>query len=189
MSFDQIVVRSSAPTFCNIKPGNMFFIKSGSFAQDKLDEWIKSFDRHGIMTFVSPRQDLSTVVLVLNIRWAEKILGDLRVKTYLEKKGYRSGGVFYFVNELFRRMKKSKAFPHEVGIILGYPVEDVIEFEKKHGSGCKYCGSWKTYSDVENAKECQCRYRVCSGMCRQLYEEGYTLSQIIKEYEKFASAA
>ena len=28
MSFNQIIVQSSSPTFCNIKPGNIFFVKN-----------------------------------------------------------------------------------------------------------------------------------------------------------------
>ena len=43
-------------------------------------------------------------------------------------------------------MKNEQGFPHEIGVILGYPVEDVIEFEKHQGKNCKYCGCWKRYS-------------------------------------------
>ena len=65
---------------------------------------------------------------------------------HLSEKGYEVSNAFDFVNDLFNRMKNEQGFPHEIGVILGYPVEDVIEFEKHQGKNCKYCGCWKRYS-------------------------------------------
>jgi hypothetical protein len=42
--------------------------------------------------------------------------------------------------------------PHEVGLFLGYPPDDVFGFIKNRGAGFKLCGPWKVYGDVEGAK-------------------------------------
>lgn len=39
--------------------------------------------------------------------------------------------------------------PHEVGIFLGYPLEDVLGFIANGGKNCLTCGYWKVYADPE----------------------------------------
>ena len=85
-------------------------------------------------------------------------------------------------------MNQNRGFPHEVGFVLGYPVNDVIEFESHKGHDCKFCGYWKTYSDVETARRCLCKYKACMGMCEAWYGKGYTLSQIVAAYKKLSAA-
>ncbi|MBO4386317.1 MAG: DUF3793 family protein, partial [Treponema sp.] len=129
-----------------------------------------------------------TVILVLNLCWTRKILSDGLVKSYLADKGYSVCGTFSFVKELFSRMLCKDGFPHEVGIVLGYPVNDVIEFENHKGHGCKYCGYWKSYTDAKNAKRCLCKFKECSFICSSCYDEGYSLNQIVEKYKEVTAA-
>ena len=189
MGFDQIIVHSSSPTFCHIKPGNMFFVKSEIFSQDKFDAWKESFIKYCLMTFSAQISETSTAILVLNVCWCRKILADVFVQAYLADKGYFTSSVYNFVEELYTRMINNKCFPHEVGVILGYPVDDVIEFENHQGHDCKYCGCWKSYSDVNNAKDCHCKFTECSRLCEKWYEEGYSINQIITKYQALKKAS
>lgn len=45
-----------------------------------------------------------------------------------------------------------KEFPHEIGVFLGYPMEDVIGFIENNGKNCLCTGYWKVYSNPERAK-------------------------------------
>lgn len=49
--------------------------------------------------------------------------------------------------------EKRGEFPHEIGLFLGYPVEDVKGFIRNEGKDCLYSGYWKVYSDVERKKK------------------------------------
>ena len=189
MSFNQIIIRSSSPTFCNIKAANMFFVKNEIFSKKDFDAWKETFFSYGLMAFSAQISETSTAIIVLNVCWVRKILADVFVQAYLSEKEYHTSSAFDFVEELFFRMKNNSGFPHEVGVILGYPVEDVIEFENHQGHDCKYCGSWKSYSDIENAKDCHCRFTECSRLCKQWYDEGYSINQIITKYQKLKVAA
>ena len=68
------------------------------------------------------------------------------------------------------------AFPHEIGLFLGYPPEDVEGFRLHRGRDYKLCGCWKVYSDVEGARQCfrrydRCRAALCRrGPCRRCFE-------------------
>ena len=74
----------------------------------------------------------------------------------------------------------SGGFPHEVGLFLGYPAEDVEGFRRHGGQGYKYSGLWKVYSDVERAQRCFRQYGCCRrALCRRL-EAGCRLVQLFR---------
>lgn len=43
-------------------------------------------------------------------------------------------------------------FPHEVGLLLGYPLEDVRGFIENGGRGAVAVGPWKAYGDADEAR-------------------------------------
>lgn len=50
-----------------------------------------------------------------------------------------------------KEMGLEKDFPHEIGIILGYPVADVEEYIRNSGENYVLCGYWKVYHNAEEA--------------------------------------
>ena len=42
---------------------------------------------------------------------------------------------------------KGESYPHEIGVLLGYPPEDVKGFVVNKGKNCLMCGYWKVYGD------------------------------------------
>ena len=182
MSFDQLMIHYCAPTICNIKPGNIFFVKNEVFCENTFRQWENLFLTHGLLSFAIRLSETSTAVLVCNKSWVEGILNSPAVQSYLIEKKCFSSTLLDFVHNFSRKIESEKSFPHEIGIILGYPIDDVIEYEKNEGRNCKYSGCWKSYSNVEYTKSCQCRYKNCSRMCEKLFENGYTVPQIIDAY-------
>ncbi|MDD3402906.1 MAG: DUF3793 family protein [Hespellia sp.] len=47
---------------------------------------------------------------------------------------------------------KEGNFPHEIGVFLGYPLEDVIGFIENAGKNFLLNGYWKVYADAKAAK-------------------------------------
>jgi hypothetical protein len=87
---------------------------------------------------------------------------------FLAGQGYpRSAPLFVLLDYLSKRCIRDD-FPHEIGIFLGYPVEDVRGFVAHKGRNYKLCGYWKVYGDVEKAKKCFRRYDACREYCRAL---------------------
>lgn len=53
-----------------------------------------------------------------------------------------------FQSERLEKYTKEKAeFPHEIGILLGYPIKDVEGFIQNKGENYKYSGYWKVYDN------------------------------------------
>ena len=168
---------------------NIYAYTDWATRDSDFNAWKETFFSYGLMTFSNQISETSTAILVLNVCWTRKILADVLVQAYLSEKGYHTSSVFDFVKELFSRMIENEGFPHEVGVILGYPVEDVIEFENHQGHDCKYCGCWKSYSDVDKARDCHCRFTECSRLCKKWYDEGYSINQIITKYQTLKTVA
>ena len=79
---------------------------------------------------------------------------------------------------LCARLSQGGAFPHEIGLFLGYPIEDVVGFIRYSGRGCKLSGYWKVYGDAEAASRLFDRLsRVCHAVTKRV-EQGETLLEV-----------
>ena len=92
--------------------------------------------------------------------------------------GYCCGNVEKCITKLIQRMKESSEFPHEVGVFLGFPPEDVCGFIHNKAKDCKMVGYWKVYGDEEKAKKIFDKYRKCSQVYLERFERGYTLEKL-----------
>ena len=69
-------------------------------------------------------------------------------------------------------------FPHEVGLFLGYPPEDVEGFIENKARSCKLTGYWKVYSDEEKAKKIFAKYSKCTRVYTEQYADGKTIERL-----------
>ena len=83
------------------------------------------------------------------------------------------------LNCLQARFAEGGGFPHEIGLFLGYPPEDVRAFVATGGAGCKLCGYWKVYHNVEAARACFARYDACRDRLCRAIAQGTTISQLL----------
>ena len=87
------------------------------------------------------------------------------------------------LDEMIARLKErffhKTEFPHEIGLFLGYPIEDVKGFRKFGGSGCKMCGYWKVYDDVEQARRIFDSYDKCREFTAAQIRAGYSILQVV----------
>ena len=97
------------------------------------------------------------VVYVYREREVQQCLADPQVIAFLHTYGYESTDVDVCLNYLSQRVSLSaqgaESYPHEMGIFLGYPLEDVRGFILHEGKDSCYTGYWKVYGDVEQAKQ------------------------------------
>lgn len=113
--------------------------------------------------------DRRFLVLVYRPEALKRHLAKRAVAKLLIKAGYDPGaGVDACLHRLRHRME-GREFPHEVGLFLGYPPEDVAGFCRYCGQKYKYCGHWKVYGDVDQAKALFEQYDRCrDSLCRRV---------------------
>ena len=96
----------------------------------------------------------------------------------LRERGYQEENATRCIMELMKRLKCESEFPHEIGLFLGYPTEDVQGFIENQAEGSKLIGYWKVYGDEENARQLFSRYKKCTdAYCRQR-AKGKSIAQL-----------
>ena len=87
----------------------------------------------------------------------QQYLARPQILDFLRGQGYDDCSLEWFLASIRIRyrnhMEKAGPFPHEMGIALGYPLEDVRGFIRHKGKNYLYSGYWKVYGDVEKARQ------------------------------------
>lgn len=73
----------------------------------------------------------------------------------------------------------SCAFPHEVGLLLGYPLEDVRGFIEHGGRQATAAGPWKSYGDPAQARAHWDRLATCKRSVIRNYANGVPFEALI----------
>jgi len=145
-----------APLIFGLKPSNLLILYNKYL--DKADGLLS---RTGIPRFVLFSGKNKTVMLLYHREPLMRHLLQEPVQEQLCQLGYRfgqGGGTGQeqpdcLLRELAGRyrayLSRGLGFPHEMGLFLGYPAEDVEGFMKYNGKNFLYNGYWKVYADVE----------------------------------------
>ena len=184
MGFAETVMRCGAPALCGIKPACLFSIRKEQYNKCKLQEWEKAFNEDGKYVVALPRTKTHMLFFVYDRLLLERQCSECSVKQYLLQKGYPvDAGFCPLLAELLHRLAVEKAFPHEVGVFLGYPLEDVVAFEKTAGTQFRYSGSWKVYGNIQAAQEQMKKYTMCSAWCRWMVKKGASIPYTVRKYK------
>ena len=117
-------------------------------------------------------RDGSALIYVYRPARLKKDLSNGIAVDLLQCNGYACGHAAHCVACLSRKMKKSASFPHEVGLFLGYPPEDVQGFMEQGSRNCKLCGCWKVYGDAERAQKIFDQYKKCTAVYARKFSSG-----------------
>ena len=79
---------------------------------------------------------------------------------------------------LRNQLRKTGDFPHEIGLFVGYPPEDVDGFIRLGPEKCKCTGLWKVYGDDVQAKKTFAKYKKCTSIYCEMVARGKTLEQL-----------
>ena len=126
------------------------------------------------------------VILIYRETELKEYLEREEVMAFIDECGYETSDISkifpVFVKRYMRYMELKQDFPHELGLFLGYPIEDVEGFIKENGKNYLYSGYWKVYKDAELKIRLFKNYeRVQTEIVRLLYE-GLDIMDIITNY-------
>ena len=141
-----------APLIAGLKPSNLFNIPCEGVCQVR--ELIRDT---GISMYVLFSTGRKAAVLLYRRESLEEYMEQEQVKRMLHKLGYQDTSleaVLPVFRMRYRRyMQERRDFPHEMGLLLGYPLGDVKGFIEHHGRDCLCSGYWKVYENEEKARE------------------------------------
>lgn len=96
----------------------------------------------------------------------------------LSERGYALATCERRIAQLIKRLSDCAEFPHEIGLFLGYPPEDVSGFIENRACGCKCAGCWKVYGDRETAEQTFLRYKKCTRIYQNQWEKGTSIERL-----------
>ena len=102
----------------------------------------------------------------------------MQASELLRQAGYGDESCERCVARLVCRFREGKEFPHEVGLFLSYPPEDVKGFIDHRANDFKCAGLWKVYGDEEKARSLFEKYRKCTEIYCTLWQSGLKLEQL-----------
>lgn len=164
---EELIVRHCAPTLANLKTGSLFVCPITDRASffSSLRSLNELLVPKGLRALPLRIREYSALVYLYRPSRLKKDLEDPAAIKILQDHGYSCYGKC--LPRLIERVRASEEFPHEIGLFLGYPPEDVQGFLDHRP--CKCSGCWKVYGDENKAKKTFDLYKKCERVyCQQL---------------------
>ena len=160
-AFDHKLALHCAPTLAGIKPASLISIRWEEW--DAIRDGIARSGRTFVGRQIYFRRLVCCQRRVLLLVYRRDLLARRLAlpenRRILERFGYTpEGRVATQLGRLALRIGQSEGFPHEIGVFLGYPPEDVLGFIQHSGKNHCLCGCWKVYGDPVEAKRLFCVY-------------------------------
>ena len=180
-TFESVMIEQCAPTLAGVKPASLFPWQSGD-TQESVAHWARKLAPFGIgLRILKPcSQTGSSLIYLYHAGWLHQILTDADNRDFLSQMGYRLGkSCAGFLEQLSGRLCLKQNFPHEIGIFLGYPLEDVVGFIQHQGRNYTCCGCWKAYGDPVAAQKRFTHYRRCTEVYRRKFRAGTPICHLV----------
>ena len=177
---EKLIIDHCSPTLAGIKTANLFNCpcENRKELNDTLRELNTRFVPKGLR--IVPVKYMENRALIYIYR-PEKLKSDLEnaeADALLREKHYPTGNADKCVAELVRRFRSQGGFPHEIGLFLSYPPEDVLGFIHNKAGNHKCLGCWKVYGNEQEARSIFEKYNLCSKTYFQQWKEGKSIEQL-----------
>lgn len=177
---DEYLIEFCAPTLASIKVGSLF--NYAYTTEWELNENVarlrEELKEKGLeITLLRVRGGRALTYLYRKSQ-LEQLLRRQDICDFLAEWGYTELSTEAVIQRLRQRVCFSEVFPHEIGVFLGYPLEDVLGFIACKGHNCTVHGLWKAYGDPTVARKRFSQLKKCQQVYRRLWEQGRSLGQL-----------
>lgn len=151
---ENFLVYNSSLVIAGVKPAVTVNLKKNNIKlYESWNIFGKLFLENLNLKFIELREnDSSIIIMIYDERILEKELSQKSYIEFLNGIGYPSKvKVDEYINTLKFRYDQYHC-PHELGLFLGIPFDDVKDFMECTTKKCLLCGYWKVYNDSKNAR-------------------------------------
>lgn len=185
MDMDEIDVQLAvqcAPVIAGIKISNLFITQ---IKDEKVLE--KALEGTGLVYFNILRFNNRTTYLIFRKEEVEEYISRSENQVFFQRRGYMIPKIEEVLPVLQKKyhqyMTDRKSFPHEIGLLLGYPLEDVEGFINNQGKDFLYTGYWKVFAKLDEKKKLFHQYDNVVREFVYLVSEGLKVKEISYLYE------
>lgn len=177
---EETIIKHCSPTLAGLKTGNLFncTYESRKAMTEAICAWNKKLRSKGVRVLPLRYKDGSALIYLYRPSMLSKDMENKDACRMLAERGYELGVCERCIVHLIERLSECAEFPHEIGLFLGYPPEDVCGFIENRACGCKCTGCWKVYGDREEAEKTFLRYKKCTRIYRDQWEKGKSVERL-----------
>lgn len=152
--FDKYMLFLLAPVVGGLKPSSTITLKKDSKEYFVWNNYKETFlNKIGLKHILLREDDKAIILLIYSEKNLEKFINNKETKEFLLKLEYNlQDNLGSILDKLIQRYNRFHC-PHELGVFLGIPLEDVIDFMECTSKKCLLCGYWKVFNNSENALE------------------------------------
>jgi len=175
---ERAIIDHASPTLARLKLGNLFNYPVNENFDTEFADLQALLRGKGVALSVLRQTRDKALVYVYRADGLARALRNDGVRRLLQSCGYARFDVSGALEALKSRLNDADAFPHEIGVFLGYPLEDVLGFIENGGRNCLACGCWKVYANECEALAAFKRYEKCKSVYQRLFASGCPLSRL-----------
>ncbi|MCR5110627.1 MAG: DUF3793 family protein [Ruminococcus sp.] len=174
--FEKHLAMHSAPTIMGVKCANMFSVKQSDRAVGEcIMAMAKDASMCGLKMIQLCKCRERSLVYVYHEKLLSAWLDRSEASDFLADYGYTAEMSLDEKLKLLASRISCDDFPHEVGVFLGYPLEDIKGFIENQGRNCLLCGCWKVYGNAEQAQKTFDMYYRCRAILCDRLKSGLDL--------------
>ena len=152
---EELIVRHCSPTMAGLKTGNLFNCQTED--PEELVAGIRQMNRkfvpRGIRLIPVKYREGKAMMYMYRPAKLEADLADQTAREILSARNYPVSDMDRCVAHLIRCLNHQETFPHEIGLFLGYPPEDVEKAKYKFARFKKctrvYCEAFQKYHSFD----------------------------------------
>lgn len=176
---EDMIVKHCSPTLAGIKTGNLFGCRytNASDIHEAVRRLNKQLGKKGLRVLPLRCQDNRALIYVYRPARLSRDLQNSTAYRLLRERGYGMETPQRCVRQLMKRLGDNGEFPHEIGLFLGYPPEDVCGFIE-NSADCKCVGCWKVYGDADAARKTFAKYKKCTDIYCTQFAKGKSIERL-----------
>ena len=177
--FEETLFQYAACTLEGIKVGSIFSCLKKDYPNiyQVISHYKRLLASVGINLEILKDNDKYLLIYLYNQNELNKLWCQQECQQFLKKCGYCN--CIYKNIALLKNKLKENEFPHDIGVFLGYSIEDIISFIEKKGQDYQCIGYWKVYNNEKEKKELFSSYDNCTNYYLEQFYNGTNLSQLI----------
>ncbi len=171
------IVKHCAATLAGFKCGCIFKTEGDMSIVEEVEQCNKVLEPKGVFIIPLGSCGCGNLWYVYRPLQLESRIRESQIRIFLEGRGYDCSSIDSIINEIKSRLKSRGCIPHEIGILLDYPLEDVKAFSEGRKDYC-CIGCWKVYGDSVAANIAFKKIRKCKNVYTRKFREGTPLEKL-----------
>ena len=174
------MIEFCSPTLAGLKTAGLFSYRFQEIdtLRKEVREENRKLNAKGVFIEVLTIKDFRALVYVYRRERLKRDLMQEEARKLLKQMGYSRWEWRDCLEQLKERLEEYECFPHEIGLFLGYPFQDVLGFIEQKGKNYKCAGFWKVYGDETEMTKLFGRLKKCREIYGRLFSEGRTILQL-----------